>query len=89
MSLARFAEKSHQTGQLEQFSRIENPPEPWRVMHSLPEVLLLVVCGIAADCGAHDHTPLGGNASGVPSRHLAHSFRCARRLPLLPRTPLA
>ncbi|MFU8779164.1 MAG: transposase family protein, partial [Roseovarius sp.] len=32
------------------FSVIEDPREPWRVAHPLPEVLLLVVCGTIWDC---------------------------------------
>ena len=39
---------------LEHFSLIEDPREPWRVAHPLPEVLLLVVCGTIADCDDYD-----------------------------------
>jgi predicted transposase YbfD/YdcC len=35
---------------LDHFSIIEDPREPWRVAHPLPEVLLLVVCGTICDC---------------------------------------
>ena len=34
---------------LDHFGAIEDPREPWRVAHPLPEVLLLVVCGTIAD----------------------------------------
>ena len=34
---------------LEHFGAIEDPREPWRVAHPLPEVLLLVVCATIAD----------------------------------------
>jgi predicted transposase YbfD/YdcC len=39
---------------LEHFGRIEDPREPWRVAHPLPEVLFLVVCGTIADCDDYD-----------------------------------
>ena len=35
---------------VDHFSTIEDPREPWRVAHPLPEVLLLVVCGTICDC---------------------------------------
>jgi predicted transposase YbfD/YdcC len=39
---------------LDHFSTIEDPREPWRVAHPLPEVLLLVVCGTICDCDDYD-----------------------------------
>jgi predicted transposase YbfD/YdcC len=39
---------------LEHFGRIEDPREPWRVAHPLPEVLLLVVCGAICDCDDYE-----------------------------------
>ena len=39
---------------LEHFSAIEDPREPWRVAHPLPEVLFLVVCGTICDCDDYD-----------------------------------
>jgi predicted transposase YbfD/YdcC len=39
---------------LEQFGRIEDVREPWRVAHPLPEVLFLVVCGTICDCDDYD-----------------------------------
>lgn len=39
---------------LDHFSVIEDPREPWRVAHPLPEVLLLAVCGTMADCDDYD-----------------------------------
>jgi predicted transposase YbfD/YdcC len=39
---------------LEHFGTIEDPREPWRVAHPLPEVLLLVVCGTIADGDDYD-----------------------------------
>jgi predicted transposase YbfD/YdcC len=41
---------------------IEDPREPWRVAHPLPEVLLLVVCGTIADCDDYDHIAAWGDA---------------------------
>ena len=46
---AGFGERSRLKALLEHFSVIEDPREPWRVAHPLPEVLLLVVCGTIAD----------------------------------------
>ena len=56
MSLAvvEFGAKSRLRALLEHFSLIEDPREPWRVAHPLPEVLLLVVCGTIADCDDYD-----------------------------------
>src|SRR3546814_18953214 len=50
-----FPEKSRLAALLEHFSQIEDPRDPWRVAHPLPEVLLLAVCGTIADCDDYDH----------------------------------
>lgn len=47
-------EKSRLKALLEHFAAIEDPREPWRVAHPLPEVLLLVVCGTICDCEDYD-----------------------------------
>jgi predicted transposase YbfD/YdcC len=47
-------EKPRLKSLLEHFSVIEDPREPWRVAHPLPEVLLLVVCGTICDCDDYD-----------------------------------
>ena len=47
-------EKPRLKALLEHFSVIEDPREPWRVAHPLPEVLLLVVCGTICDCDDYD-----------------------------------
>jgi hypothetical protein len=62
MSLAFdvFSEKSRLKALLDHFSIIEDPREPWRVAHPLPEVLLLVVCGTMADCDDFDGIALWG-----------------------------
>jgi len=57
---ASFGEKSRLAALLEHFSAIEDPREPWRVAHPLPEVLLLVVCGTIADCDDYDHIAAWG-----------------------------
>ena len=47
-------EKPRLKALLEHFSTIEDPREPWRVAHPLPEVLFLVVCGTICDCDDYD-----------------------------------
>jgi hypothetical protein len=47
---------------LEHFAKIEDPREPWRVAHPLPEILLLVVCGTIADCDDYDHIVAWGES---------------------------
>jgi predicted transposase YbfD/YdcC len=56
LSLAaiEFGEKSRLRVLLDHFSAIEDPREPWRVAHPLPEILLLVVCGTIADCDDYE-----------------------------------
>lgn len=51
--LERF-EKPRLKALLDHFGTIEDPREPWRVAHPLPEVLLLVVCGTICDCDEYD-----------------------------------
>jgi predicted transposase YbfD/YdcC len=64
MSLAfsLFEQKSRLKALLDHFSEIEDPREPWRVAHPLPEVLLLVVCGTMADCDDYDAISAWGEA---------------------------
>jgi predicted transposase YbfD/YdcC len=54
LAVAEFGEKSRLRALLDHFSAIEDPREPWRVAHPLPEILLLVVCGTIADCDDYD-----------------------------------
>jgi predicted transposase YbfD/YdcC len=54
LAVAEFGVKSRLRVLLEHFSQIEDPREPWRVAHPLPEVLLLVVCGTIADCDDYE-----------------------------------
>ena len=48
------ADKPRLRALLEHFAIIQDPREPWRVAHPLPEVLLLVVCGTIADCDDYE-----------------------------------
>ena len=56
------SEKSRLRALLDHFSVIEDPREPWRVAHHLPEVLLLVVCGTIADCDDYEGIAEWGKA---------------------------
>jgi predicted transposase YbfD/YdcC len=55
-------EKSRLKALLDHFSTIDDPRDPWRVAHPLPEVLLLVVCGTIADCDDYEHIAAWGEA---------------------------
>jgi predicted transposase YbfD/YdcC len=55
-------EKSRVRALLDHFAVIEDPREPWRVAHPLPEVLLLAVCGTIADCDDYEGIAAWGNA---------------------------
>lgn len=57
-----LGEKSRLKALLDHFSEIDDPREPWRVAHPLPEVLLLVVCGTIADCDDYEHIAAWGEA---------------------------
>jgi predicted transposase YbfD/YdcC len=64
MNLTVFipAEKSRLRALLDHFAVIEDPREPWRVAHPLPEILLLVVCGTIADCDDYEGIAEWGEA---------------------------
>jgi predicted transposase YbfD/YdcC len=51
---SEFGERSRLRALLDHFGEIEDPREPWRVAHPLPEILLLVVCGTICDCDDYD-----------------------------------
>jgi predicted transposase YbfD/YdcC len=55
-------EKSRLRALLDHFAIIDDPREPWRVAHPLPEVLLLVVCGTIADCDDYEGLAAWGEA---------------------------
>jgi predicted transposase YbfD/YdcC len=56
------ADKPRLRALLDHFAVIEDPREPWRVAHPLPEVLLLVVCGTVADCDDYEGIAAWGEA---------------------------
>jgi hypothetical protein len=62
LTISASGEKSRLRALLEHFAKIEDPREPWRVAHPLPEVLLLVVCGTIADCDDYDHIAAWGES---------------------------
>lgn len=62
LTASLFGEKSRLRALLDHFSVIDDPREPWKVAHPLPEVLLLVVCGTIADCDDYDHIAAWGEA---------------------------
>jgi len=62
ISIVLPAEKSRLRALLDHFAVIDDPREPWRVAHPLPEVLLLVVCGTIADCDDYEGIAEWGEA---------------------------
>jgi predicted transposase YbfD/YdcC len=57
-----FLDKSRLGLLLEHFSTIEDPRDVRRIVHPLPEVLLLVVCATMADCDDYDQIAGWGEA---------------------------
>lgn len=57
-----FGSKSRLRVLLEHFGRIEDPRDVRRILHPLPEVLLLVVCGTIADCDDYENIAAWGAA---------------------------
>jgi predicted transposase YbfD/YdcC len=47
---------------LEHFSQVEDPRDVRRILHPLPEILLLVVCGTIADCDDYEDIAAWGAA---------------------------
>lgn len=71
---------------LDQFARIEDPRDVRRILHPLPEVLLLVVCGSIADCDDYEDIAAWGAAHlDFLRRHLpyAHGVPGERWLTIL------
>ena len=71
---------------LDHFSVIDDPREPWRVAHPLPEVLLLVVCGTICDCDSYEEIAAWGEANlAFLRRYLPYHYEvpCGRWLTLL------
>jgi predicted transposase YbfD/YdcC len=54
LMIVETLEKPRLKALLDHFAIIEDPREPWRVAHPLPEVLLLVVCGTICDCDDYE-----------------------------------
>ncbi|MBS0643263.1 MAG: transposase family protein [Proteobacteria bacterium] len=49
-------------GLLEHVAEIEDPCDICRILHPLPEILLLVVCGTMAGCDDYDHVAVWAEA---------------------------
>jgi predicted transposase YbfD/YdcC len=59
---------------LDHFAQIEDPRDLRRILHPLPEVLLLVVCGTIADCDDYEDIAAWGAAHlGFLRRHLPYA----------------
>lgn len=66
--------KSRLTALLDHFSQVEDPRDVRRILHPLPEVLLLVVCGTIADCDDYEDIAAWGAAHlGFLRRHLPYA----------------
>jgi predicted transposase YbfD/YdcC len=71
---------------LDHFAQVEDPRDERRILHPLPEILLLVVCGTIADCDDYEDIAAWG-AAHLPflRRHLpyAHGVPGERWLTIL------
>ena len=54
--------KSRLAALLDHFAQVEDPRDVRRILHPLPEVLLLVVCGTIADCDDYEDIAAWGAA---------------------------
>jgi hypothetical protein len=54
--------KSRLAALLDHFAAVEDPRDVRRILHPLPEVLLLVVCGTIADCDDYEDIAAWGAA---------------------------
>jgi predicted transposase YbfD/YdcC len=54
--------KSRLATLLEHFARVEDPRDVRRILHPLPEILFLVVCGTIADCDDYEDIASWGRA---------------------------
>ncbi len=78
--------KSRLAALLDHFAEVEDPRDVRRILHPLPEVLLLVVCGTIADCDDYEDIAAWGAAHlGFLRRHLpyAHGVPGERWLTIL------
>ena len=65
--------KSRLAALLDHFSQLEDPRDVRRILHPLPEVLLLVVCGTIADCDDYEDIAAWGTAHlAFLRRHLPY-----------------
>lgn len=62
LSAEAFRRKSRLAALLEHFSQVEDPRDVRRILHPLPEILLLVVCGTIADCDDYEEIAAWGAA---------------------------
>ena len=86
LSAAAFPRKSRLAALLEQFSQVEDPRDVRRILHPLPEILLLVVCATIADCDDYEEIAAWGAAHlDVLRRYLpyAHGVPGERWLTIL------
>jgi hypothetical protein len=80
---APLSAKSRLAILLDHFAIIDDSPTVRRIIHSLAEVLLLVVCGTIADCDDYDHIAAWSEAHlDFLRRHLPyeHGVPGGRRL---------
>lgn len=54
--------KSRLAALLEHFAQVEDPRDVRRILHPLPEILFLVVCGTIADCDDYEDIASWGRA---------------------------
>ena len=54
--------KSRLAALLDRFAQVEDPRDVRRILHPLPEILLLVVCGTVADCDDYEDIAAWGAA---------------------------
>jgi len=78
--------KSRLAALLDHFAQVEDPRDVRRILHPLPEILLLVVCGTIADCDDYEDIAAWGAAHlDFLRRHLpyAHGVPGERWLTIL------
>jgi predicted transposase YbfD/YdcC len=86
LSADALPRRSRLAALLEHFSAVEDPRDVRRILHPLPEILLLVVCGAIADCDDYEDIAAWGEAHiGFLRRHLpyAHGVPGERWLTIL------
>jgi predicted transposase YbfD/YdcC len=68
-----LARRSRLAVLLDHFARVEDPRDLRRILHPLPEILLLVVCGSIADCDDYEDIAAWGAAHlGFLRQHLPY-----------------